>query len=71
MRAKRKLDTLFAERGVWLLKVPNYLAETWGDCPSQHELGVISIRRWKKCKFKMWFISADERLRVCVKLVAK
>lgn len=45
-RTKKKLDTALATRGVWLLKVPNYLAESWSDCPGHQELGVMTIRRW-------------------------
>lgn len=40
----RELDLSHATRGVWLLKVPNYLADVWQLATSNSELGVMRIK---------------------------
>ena len=39
----RELETANATRGVWLVKVPNYLAEAWKDAEPDSELGKIKL----------------------------
>ena len=39
----RELDTANATRGIWLVKVPNYLAEAWKDADPESELGKIRL----------------------------
>ena len=41
----RRLDTSQAGRGVWLVKVPNYLSEAWGRAGQEQCLGVLKIGR--------------------------
>ena len=40
----RELDLSNATRGVWLLKVPNYLANVWQLASNNSELGVMRIK---------------------------
>lgn len=39
----RELDISNATRGIWLVKVPNYLADVWKDAEPDSELGTIKI----------------------------
>lgn len=39
----RELDVANATRGLWLVKVPNYLAGAWNDAQPDSELGRIKI----------------------------
>lgn len=39
----RELDLSNATRGVWLVKVPNYLADVWKLATSHSELGVMRL----------------------------
>lgn len=41
----RRLDTGQAGRGVWLVKVPNYLSEAWERAGQEKCLGVLRIGR--------------------------
>ncbi|XP_015781611.1 general transcription factor IIF subunit 2 [Tetranychus urticae] len=38
-----ELDILNASRGVWLVKVPKYMANEWQNAPSMSELGRLKI----------------------------
>ena len=42
----RELNTANATRGVWLVKVPNYLAEAWKDAQADSELGKLRLARY-------------------------
>ena len=39
----RELDVSNATRGIWLVKVPNYLAGAWKDATPDSELGKIKL----------------------------
>lgn len=39
--AARPLDVTNASRGVWLIKVPNYLSDAWMKAGPNAELGVM------------------------------
>lgn len=39
----RELDVTNSRRGVWLVKVPNYLAAAWKNAEPDSELGRIKI----------------------------
>lgn len=39
----RELDVTRASRGVWLIKVPNYIAAAWKKGTADTELGIIRI----------------------------
>jgi hypothetical protein len=41
------LNTSIAACGVWLVKVPNYLAKKWNEAPSNSDVGVIRITQSK------------------------
>lgn len=40
----RELDVSNAKRGVWLVKVPNYLADVWYGVEPDTELGKIRMK---------------------------
>lgn len=44
-RDMRSLDTSNAARGVWLVKVPNYLSERWKKAKKDQDLGKMRITR--------------------------
>lgn len=44
-RAARELDVSGATRGVWLIKVPKYLSETWLAARAKAELGTMRISK--------------------------
>ena len=39
----RELDTSNATKGVWLIKVPNYLSEMWKEAEPNSDLGLMRI----------------------------
>lgn len=39
----RELDVTNARKGIWLVKVPNYLADAWKDAEPDSELGRMKI----------------------------
>lgn len=41
--SSRELDVTNATRGIWLVKVPNYLADAWEGASPDSELGRIKI----------------------------
>ena len=41
--AARELDVSNATRGVWLVKVPNYVADSWKDAQPDAELGRVTV----------------------------
>ena len=41
--AARELDVGNATRGVWLVKVPNYVADSWKDAQPDAELGRVTV----------------------------
>jgi hypothetical protein len=41
------LNTSIAACGVWLVKVPNYLAKKWNEAPTNSDVGVIRITQSK------------------------
>ncbi len=41
----RELDTAAATRGIWLVKVPKYLADVWAVAEPDTELGRMRISR--------------------------
>ena len=41
----KELDVSNATRGVWLVKVPNYLADIWKNAQPDSELGKIKITK--------------------------
>lgn len=41
----KDLDLSNTTRGVWLVKVPNYIADRWKECNSQEEVGKLKITR--------------------------
>lgn len=41
--AAREIDVSRAGRGVWLMKIPNYLASAWRNGTADTELGTIRI----------------------------
>lgn len=42
---QKVLDTSHATRGVWLVKVPNYLSESWKKASESQELGKMRISK--------------------------
>lgn len=45
-RESRSLDTSNATRGVWLVKVPNYISESWKKAQNDQELGRMRISKY-------------------------
>lgn len=41
----RDLDLTNASRGVWLIKVPKYIANRWEKCPGDVEVGKLRISK--------------------------
>lgn len=41
----RDLDLSNAKRGVWLVKVPKYVANRWEKAPSDMEVGKLKITK--------------------------
>lgn len=41
--AARELDVGNATRGIWLVKVPNYVADSWKEAQPDAELGRITV----------------------------
>ena len=39
----RELDTSNATKGVWLIKVPNYLSDLWKEAEPNSDLGLMRI----------------------------
>ena len=39
----RELDTANATKGVWLVKVPNYLSDVWKEAEPNSDLGIMRI----------------------------
>ena len=39
----RELDTSNATKGVWLIKVPNYLSDVWREADPNSDLGMMKI----------------------------
>ena len=39
----RELDTSNATKGVWLIKVPNYLSDMWKEAEPNSDLGIMRI----------------------------
>lgn len=44
-RKKSPLDTTLCNRGVWLIKVPNYLSEAWSGSEKGGVVGTMKIKR--------------------------
>ena len=42
----RRLDTTGAGRGLWLVKVPNYMSEAWEKAGQLQSLGVLKVARY-------------------------
>ena len=42
-QSARELDTSNATKGVWLIKVPNYLSEVWKEAEPSSDLGLMRI----------------------------
>lgn len=42
-KESRTLDISYANRGVWLVKVPNYVSEAWKKVEPHKELGKMRI----------------------------
>ena len=42
----RKLNVVQAGRGLWLVKVPNYLSESWERAGIKQPLGVLKVARF-------------------------
>lgn len=42
----RDLDLSNANRGVWLVKVPKYVAERWEKAPGDMEVGKLKITKY-------------------------
>lgn len=42
----RRLDTAQAARGLWLVKVPNYLSEAWEKAGQDDCVGVLKVTRY-------------------------
>ncbi len=38
------LDTTYCNRGVWLVKVPNYLSEAWNESDKGDIVGTMNIK---------------------------
>lgn len=51
------LDCSKANTGVWLVKVPKYLARKWIDAPENSEVGVIRITQSKFALLHLFLIS--------------
>lgn len=45
----RDLDLSNASRGVWLVKVPKYVANRWEKAPGDIEVGKLKISRLYNC----------------------
>lgn len=43
---ERDLDLSNAGRGVWLVKVPKYIANKWEKAPGNIEVGKLKITKW-------------------------
>lgn len=39
------MDIINASRGVWLVKVPKYMANEWETAPARSELGRLKISK--------------------------
>lgn len=39
----RELDVTNAEKSVWLVKIPNYMADAWENAEPDSELGRIKV----------------------------
>lgn len=39
----RELDVGNATRGIWLVKVPNYVADSWKEAQLDSELGRVTV----------------------------
>lgn len=44
----RDLDLSNASRGVWLVKVPKYIANRWEKAPGDIEVGKLKISKYVK-----------------------
>ena len=42
-QSARELDTSNATKGVWLIKVPNYLSDMWKEAEPNSDLGLMRI----------------------------
>lgn len=42
---KKKMDLSKAERGIWLVKVPNYVAELWEKSPSEMQVATMRMQK--------------------------
>lgn len=53
----RELDTSNATKGVWLIKVPNYLSDVWKEAEPNSDLGIMRISSYvctcASCMFNM------------------
>ena len=43
----RELDTSNATKGVWLIKVPNYLSDMWKEAEPNSDLGLMRITKYE------------------------
>ena len=43
-RKAQPLDTSHSSRGIWLVKVPNYLSEAWNRADKGKPVGTMRIR---------------------------
>lgn len=44
----RDLDLTNAARGVWLIKIPKYIANRWEKAPGDVEVGKLKITKFEK-----------------------
>ena len=49
---RRSFNTVHATRGVWLVKVPNYLSEAWRNAGKGENLGKMKITLVNDYQFK-------------------
>jgi hypothetical protein len=57
------LDVKHSSRGVWLVKVPNYVSESWKKAKPHHELGRMRISK-KTSRSQVQFLLAPELLNI-------
>ncbi|KAL5280920.1 GTF2F2 family protein [Megaselia abdita] len=56
----RELDLSNAGRGVWLVKVPKYIAQKWEKAPSQMDVGKLRISKVAGSKAQVSLTLSDE-----------
>ncbi|KAM7301667.1 general transcription factor IIF subunit 2 [Ixodes scapularis] len=56
----KELDCTNAARGVWLVKVPKYIASRWNKAPPMSEAGRLKITKGPNGKTDIRFTLSDE-----------